>query len=794
MTELHPRIRTELLGIAQSLTADGTLPPRAQLQGYYDAFRREFGPEVLRALEGQELLERMHAHGNRNSLVYWLEFKNDDVFPASLGSIAGGSALKFGVFRRAETGTWATSGPGAAPRDISVPEAIEIARRHRDQLLTASDLVGAMPPDADEARYGMLQRDLANVAPDIQDTAWGHKYLSVLFPDVLDDYHVPRYQQYHLVRLLQLPGDDAKEWSDGRYQYAGRFVALAKDLGLHLHSTTTVLGRRHGRPRSYWRVGTTDDETERRKYWAPMRDGGFIAIGWPALGDLSQYADAVEAKNNVVSALQTHYPTTPQAAGRKANEILRFVTRMAEGDRVVAADGASVLGVGEIVGPYRFEPPSPMPHHRAAKWISNTEWYTFDNEANRTSVGTLKDPRNQVEIERRILEDVGSIIATSSSSAPTVAVASAGALPVRGSLPRVPGTVGLVQSVLERKGQTVLYGPPGTGKTFWALRAARELAALRAFGATYSSLADDQRNRILSRTGAGGPLVRVTSFHPEYGYEDFIEGFRPSVAPDGSLTFQLVPGAFRRLCADAAANPSLDFFLVIDELNRGDVPRIFGELLTLLERDKRGEVVELPASGDPFHVPPNVYVIGTMNTADRSIALLDVALRRRFGFLELMPDYSLLKGVSVDGLPLGPWLADLNARVRSSGGGDARNRQIGHAFFLGAAGVITSVGQLAAILRDDIVPLLEEYAYDDFTQLAEMLGPALIDLTAQRVRRELFESGRGAELVAALLRPEVATAAASVMTSSSEGDALDDDDTDSAAALSATNSSEPGTP
>jgi len=234
---------------------------------------------------------------------------------------------------------------------------------------------------------------------------------------------------------------------------------------------------------------------------------------------------------------------------------------------------------------------------------------------------------------------------------------------------------------------------------------------------------------------------------------------------------------FRRLCADASRTPHLDFFLVIDEINRGDVPRIFGELLTLLERDKRGQTITLPASGERFRVPQNVYVVGTMNTADRSIALLDVALRRRFGFVELMPDYSLFQGAAVAGLPLGPWLDDLNMRVRQLGGGDARNRQIGHAFLLGAKGPITTVEQFSAVMRDDIVPLLEEYCYDDFGQLAEMLGPKLVDVRQQRVRREFFDPGRGADLMDALQRPEIATAAAAIAISGPP-DVLADDATD----------------
>src|SRR4029078_13485986 len=114
------------------------------------------------------------------------------------------------------------------------------------------------------------------------------------------------------------------------------------------------------------------------------------------------------------------------------------------------------------------------------------------------------------------------------------------------------------------------------------------------------------------------------------------------------------------LCKDANATPERSFYLIVDEINRGDIPRIFGELLTTLEKDKRGKRGILPVSQEIFSLPRNVFLIGTMNTADRSISLLDAALRRRFGFVELMPDSVPLAGVSVGGLPLGPWLHALN--------------------------------------------------------------------------------------------------------------------------------------
>src|SRR5262249_20748274 len=152
---------------------------------------------------------------------------------------------------------------------------------------------------------------------------------------------------------------------------------------------------------------------------------------------------------------------------------------------------------------------------------------------------------------------------------------------------------------------------------------------------------------------------------------------------NGQMSFEVLDGIFKLLGDDAAKSPKQRWILVIDEINRGDISRIFGELLTLLEMDKRNTRTILPFSGKEWSVPVNVWVIGTMNTADRSIALLDTALRRRFGFVELMPDPKMFGSASAGSkIPLGPWLKAINERIRKQVGRDARNLQIGHAFLL----------------------------------------------------------------------------------------------------------------
>lgn len=237
-------------------------------------------------------------------------------------------------------------------------------------------------------------------------------------------------------------------------------------------------------------------------------------------------------------------------------------------------------------------------------------------------------------------------------------------------------------------------------------------------------------------TASAAQLTRVT-FHPSYTYEDFIEGFRPEQNDSGGLHLQLTNGIFKRVCAAAEAEPERPFVVLIDEINRGNIAKIFGELITLIEHDKRGMKHLLAQSGEDFNVPPNVFIIGTMNTADRSIQLLDTALRRRFRFIELMPDTELLEGTVIGGLSLADFLDELNARIRAKVG---RERQVGHAVFFQNGAVITSPEAFAATFRHEILPLVQEYLYDNYADLADVFGTMIIDAANERVTGELDDA------------------------------------------------------
>jgi 5-methylcytosine-specific restriction protein B len=235
--------------------------------------------------------------------------------------------------------------------------------------------------------------------------------------------------------------------------------------------------------------------------------------------------------------------------------------------------------------------------------------------------------------------------------------------------------------------------------------------------------------------GAISQLTRVT-FHPSYGYEDFVEGYKPVPTGTGQLDLRLTDGVFKRVCRAAQADPLRPYLLLIDEINRGNIPKIFGELVTLLESDKRELTVVLPQSRETFSVPKNVFVVGTMNTADRSIKLLDAALRRRFAFIELMPSTDPLRGAFVADLDLASFLSNLNARIAKIEG---REKQIGHSFLLRGNGEpVGSVEEFASRFRYEMLPLLQEYAYEDYKELESYIGRRLVNAPEQELRTDVL--------------------------------------------------------
>ena len=265
-----------------------------------------------------------------------------------------------------------------------------------------------------------------------------------------------------------------------------------------------------------------------------------------------------------------------------------------------------------------------------------------------------------------------------------------------------------------QKLNTILYGPPGTGKTYATRYRCLEICDGgvpdddEACRARYAELMEEGR-------------VEFITFHQSYGYEEFVEGLRPRELPGGGFHLAPEDGVLKRMATAARENPQ-PHVLVIDEINRANISKVLGELITLIEEDKRAcaanEVTAtLPYSKERFALPANLHILGTMNTADRSIALLDTALRRRFDFEELSPKPKLLKEIVVEGVDVKLWkvLRAMNERLEYL---IDRDHLIGHAWFMG----VKTRADVDDVMRRKIIPLLAEYFYEDWTKVRAVLG------------------------------------------------------------------------
>ena len=258
---------------------------------------------------------------------------------------------------------------------------------------------------------------------------------------------------------------------------------------------------------------------------------------------------------------------------------------------------------------------------------------------------------------------------------------------------------------------TILYGPPGTGKTYNSVF--YSVGIIEKNESIFKLKNDDEVFKKFKEYKDRN-LIKFITFHQSYGYEDFIEGIRPQLGNESKdLKYILHSGIFKDMCSRAKNDKENNYILIIDEINRGNISKIFGELISLIEPPKReGEKEEveviLPYSKESFTIPKNLYIIGTMNTADRSIALLDIALRRRFNFIEIMPQYDILKDVADIKIDL--LLSTLNERIEFL---LDREHTIGHSYFFN----INTFEDLVNVFKNYIIPLLQEYFYEDFEKI-----------------------------------------------------------------------------
>ncbi|WJY64023.1 5-methylcytosine-specific restriction enzyme B [Corynebacterium atrinae] len=443
------------------------------------------------------------------------------------------------------------------------------------------------------------------------------------------------------------------------------------------------------RPRHYWLYSPGPQASK----WEEFSSDGIMAVGWEKLGDLADYPSQ-EAIRRALDDGETGVSRTNDALA-----LWQFQNDIAVGDIIYAKRGRQeIVGRGEVTSDARYEEDeASYPHIRSVKWTHSGLWAHPGNASTKT-LTDITAKQDYVEmLEELITGEDEPELPNTPDSVPTYDQA-AFLQEVYLSEERYER----LRSLLTRKKNVILAGPPGVGKTF----AAKRLA--------YSVMGVKDQSR-----------VQMVQFHQSYSYEDFVMGYSPTEVGG----FTLAEGPFYRFCEKARADDTTrPYFFIIDEVNRGNISKIFGELLMLIEADKRGQDIRLLYKNERFSVPANVHIIGMMNTADRSLAVLDYALRRRFGFFEMPPGFTSDGFVNWQRSVNSPILdrlveavIDLN-KVISADPALGQGFAIGHSFMSSSASGDLDDDWLQSVVEDELIPLIDEYWFDEPTKAEEWSG------------------------------------------------------------------------
>ncbi len=446
-------------------------------------------------------------------------------------------------------------------------------------------------------------------------------------------------------------------------------------------------------------AGLADEDVDTVHYWIYSPGDGAVkwedfyrqnimGIGWSEIGDLTQYA----SKDDMKAAMKAKIdPSRPYKNAALAT--WQFIHDLKLGDIVFVKKGMhQLVGRGVVTSDYFFDSSADVEYanRRKMNWTDNCFSQPKDHPG-QAVMKTLTDITSFTDYVEKLCALFDKNIDTDDDEAPEVTypLFDTGNFldEVYMDVDSYNTLVGLVRT----KKNVILQGAPGVGKTYAAKRLAYSMMGVK----------DQER-------------VMMVQFHQSYSYEDFIEGFRPST---GGYGFEIKKGSFYNFCKKAADDLEHEYFFIIDEINRGNLSKIFGELFMLIESDKRGNALQLLYSDEKFSVPRNVYIIGMMNTADRSLAMLDYALRRRFAFYEIQPAFKSdgfrkyrmgLKNDKFDNLI--NCVENLNGVItadESLGEGFC----IGHSYFCELDETTHSV--LSNIVEYELIPLLKEYWFDE---------------------------------------------------------------------------------
>lgn len=651
----------------------------------HENFINHFGIEHLKSLSGKELLTSLFYNdkGNKLNLCYVLEMDKDmrEIF----GSIAGGAAYKFGLFFHKKTQSW-TCGSPAKPVKLTENEAIQKAEEIRNDLVAGAEIISSFGPLNSTADYEQLYKQLEHISG--INTVWRMKYYQMLFPILFAPFYGQDIQLDVLHFLNQTP-------SEIPFIRMGQIALFSKKCNIpgivfgHIwgrftnhnnksndSETNTLSDKKH--KLHYWMYTVFDDTS-----WMECQQKEIMVLGMDDIGDYSQYDSKESLRQELIS-------TYDNSTSRKNQALMawNFANKLAINDVIFAKRSNTLVGKGIVTGDYIFDDSrQEYKNIRTVKWLQIGEW----EHPGKSVAKRLTDITPYTDyIEKLItiftpdeLDDV--------DTQPEVDYPEYSSADFLSDVYMSEQDYETLVNVLKMKKNIILQGAPGVGKTFTAKRLA------------YSII------------GAKNPdRVQMIQFHQSYSYEDFIEGYRPT-----ENGFTIKKGSFYKFCKLAEDDDENDYFFIIDEINRSNLSKIFGELFMLIEKDKRGIELQLLYSDENFSVPPNVYIIGMMNTADRSLAMLDYALRRRFSFFTMKPGFNTIgfqtyqDSLKSDAFKkLISCIKQLNSKIAadiSLGEGFC----IGHSYFCGLTAKTATVRTLTSIIEYELIPLLKEYWFDE---------------------------------------------------------------------------------
>ena len=658
----------------------------------WNDFLRAWRPDRVRSMSLKQ-----YTNLNRDdAFIYWLEFRT-----RILGGIGGGSAFKFGIFRRDSKDSKAPKGKHnwdndygwltkyGADRDDAFgtirSRLVDVIKAVQQSTIEEIDSIDLAPTLKWKVAFLYQDRENPKLLAIYNQDRLKARYMEA-FPNAIKQ--PPRHEQH--AALIE------------HYSWLGDALDISPEIWLDPKKQPPPPPPGDSPPappagRRYWLMSLG----RRSSRWGACYESGVASIGFDEhpVGDLHQYASPEELRQAMKDMPGANPYNTRLALWQFSNE-------MKPGDVIFVKRGQhDIVGHGTVKSPYRHVRTTERHKH-----VLGVNW-----ESNYLPEGRLVEAGHL--LPNKTLTDVTPYPDTVTALKAAVEFVDGEAVPTPEKHPP----------------NQILYGPPGTGKTYSTVSHA--LAIVDGVKRNVEiAESDRQRFRRLrfKRAAHSAPAegrIAMVTFHQNYAYEDFVEGIRPALTAtdedqgttSGELGYELRPGIFRTICTSAQDAPDRNFVLIIDEINRGNIPKIFGELITLIEPSRRlgaddETAVTLPYSGDNFGVPDNLYIIGTMNTADRSIQQMDTALRRRFTFVEMMPDANHdLIWEDVEGVNCRKMLRAMNERIALL---LDREHQIGHTYLLN----VGTMEQLADTFRNRIFPLLQEYFYDDWRKIRAVLG------------------------------------------------------------------------